>query len=88
MTKNYWIVEADESSGGKDGDCHNCNPEWACHEANHGNGLCPLSNARKAVKVIRHGVDGYKLELNRNEIKLNGKPVTLFAVETTEDKTP
>ena len=77
MTKNYWIVEADESSGGKDGDCHNCNPEWACHEANHGNGLCPLANARKAVEVVPPYIP----------TTLQGKPVTLFAVET-EDKKP
>ena len=88
MTKNYWLVEADESSGGKDGDCHNCNPEWACHEANHGNGLCPLANARKAVELdtsINYETGIMQVDL-RNPL-FNDKPVTLFAVET-EDKKP
>jgi len=74
MTKNYWVVELPKDWKG---DYKNCPMvEHGCGE--FGECDCPLSNARKTVEV--EGVDSH--------VQLDGKPVRLFAVENTEDKTP
>ena len=77
--KQTWVVEMDENW---DGTCTKC--PIGCDEQDlTWSKTCPLANAKKAVEVTTDEMETYD-DKETGYQSINGKPVTLYAVEENE----
>ena len=80
--KLYLLLEMPERFHGDN--CDRCPTTWRCHEIHGGPGVCPLGASREAMvwdtsKLVMTSKGGDIATMSNP--KMNGKPVTLYAVE-------